>query len=192
MRLLPVLKPNDWPGIDSGVLAHVWEGTTDKPAVVVVYAEVNDDEQVIDYVTEAEIGASQGDGVVRQAFLNLEHYHTDFEVVEFGSERVLVAAGRQFGAERALCQSHMLRAHDKLGAPQIVVSIARRGLLLAAPYECSEEVKQTIVKLHNEAWSEGASTMEQIINELIVFEGGRKVRTIPLPPTGDLPSLLWI
>jgi hypothetical protein len=127
--------------------------------------------------------------MVRQAFDNLEHYHTDLEVVESAGGRMLVSAGRAFAAERILCQSHMLRAHEKLEAAEIVVSIPRRGAMLASALDCSDEVKQTMVKLHAESWAAGDA--DRIIDELIIVKDGRKSGTVPVADAHGAPHPLW-
>ena len=189
MQLLPVLKPARWDGLANGAVAHVWVGTPSEPVVVVAYAWSSD--EGLSYVTEQSEEFPSRDAMVRQAFDNLELYHTDLEVVESAGGRMLVSAGRAFAAERILCQSHMLRAHEKLEAAEILVSIPRRGAMLASALECSDEVKQTMVKLHAESWADVSTDAEHIIDELIIVKDGRKSGTVPVADAHGAPHPLW-
>jgi hypothetical protein len=157
--------------------------------VVVAYAWSSD--EGLSYVTEQSEEFPSRDAMVRQAFDNLELYHTDLEVVESAGGRMLVSAGRAFAAERILCQSHMLRAHEKLEAAEILVSIPRRGAMLASALECSDEVKQTMVKLHAESWADVSTDAEHIIDELIIVKDGRKSGTVPVADAHGAPHPLW-
>lgn len=188
MNVMPVLKPENWEGLKQGALAHVWVGTPAEPIVVVAYTASDGPEMVADQGLDPD----ERELIVRRAFGNLESYRADFELVEAPYGRVLVSAGQEFAAEKVLCQSHMLRAHDQLGAAEIVVSLPRRGSALVTSYDCSQEVKQAVVALHRDSWDGGGPDSERIVNELIVMHSGRKVRSIPIPPAGSAAIPLWV
>jgi hypothetical protein len=183
--LLPVLKPADWDGLTGGARAHVWLGTPHQPLVLVAYAWEADDGR-LDYVTRDNDPFPDRDSLVWQAFDNLERYHTGFELVESGGGRMLVSAGRPFAAERVLCQNHMLSAHEKLEADEILVSIPRRGAMLACAIDCPEQVRHTMISLHTESWTVAETDPDRITGELIVVEGGSKTGRMPI---SDLDGL---
>lgn len=179
MELLPVLKPAGWEGLAQGARAHVWVGTPDQPLVVVAYAWAADGGQ-LRYVTSENDLYQDRDELVREAFDNLESYHTDFELVASGGGRMLVSAGRPFVAERVLNQTHMLAAHDKLEAEEILVSIPRRGAMVACAIDCPDQVRQTMISLHNESWAGAGHDPDKITGELIVVADGSKIGRMPI------------
>lgn len=178
-----MLKPADWEGLEGGARAHVWMGTPDHPLVLVAYAWEADDGR-LDYVTRHNDPFPDRDALVREAFDNLEQYPTSFELVESAGGRMLVSAGRPFAAERVLCQSHMLSAHDKLEADEILVSIPRRGAMLACAIDCPDEVRHTMISLHTDTWSQVDGDAERITGELVVVEGGSKTGRMPISDLG--------
>ncbi len=172
--LLPVLKPATWDGLRNGARVHLWIGTPTEPVVVVAYGrQRGDGGDELDYVSASHPDADSDD-LVREAFNNLEYYHTDFEVVEANGGRMLVSAGWPFAAERALCQSHMLLAHEKLDAEQIVVSITRRGSLLACAHDGNDAVRHSMSTLHSESYADAVTTGEEIFGNLILVRDGCK------------------
>ena len=127
------------------------------------------------------------DEVVRQAFANLEACESTFELVEAGDARVLVCAG-QSAAEQILSERYMLTVHDALGADEVVVSIARRGSILACARQCPDGAKTTMINLHLEAWL-AAPEDDRITNQLIVFSRG--VKTDSMLVYGDGTVKTW-
>lgn len=187
--LLPVLKPATWDGIRSDARVHVWLGSPTEPMVIVAYAEGWDDRELTYMTTKSAYGAS--DEMVRDAFDNLAAYHTDFEVVEADGERMLVSGGGPMAAERALNQSHMLSAHQKLDDEEIVVSIARRGSLLACGRDVGAKARQTMVKLHAESYRAAVSGGEEIYGGLIVFREGVVSGLLDVVATADGEPFSW-
>lgn len=187
VRLLPVLKPAEWEGLSQGARAHLWLGTNEMPLVVVGYAWENSDE--LTYVTQQTDEHDDPDVIVRQAFDNLEEYESGFETVEANGSRLLVSAGRPFAAERVLCESHMLRAHDELGSARVVVSIPKRGAMVACAWGCSDEAKNTIVNLHLESWK-SADDQERITDHLVVFDKATKIDTMAVSADGVVEGWL--
>ncbi|MGF1595969.1 MAG: hypothetical protein ACFCVK_03415 [Acidimicrobiales bacterium] len=179
LLLLPVLQSAAWPGLADGARAHVWLGTPVEPSVLVAYAWLADDE-TLTYVTADNDPTEHRDDLVKEAFRNLEYYHTDFEVVEAGSGRMVVSAGWPFAAERVMCENHMLLAHEKLEAETIVVSIARRGAVIACAANCPAEVRHTMYSLHAEAWDDPDAVTERVTDELVVFNNGIMTGSTPI------------
>jgi hypothetical protein len=178
VRVFPVLKPGHWQGVVFGARAHVWIGTETEPELIVAYG-CYDHGLVSSYVTNEMSGHGHPDALVKEAFDNLEAHHTDFELVEMGGDRVLIAAG-PMAAERVLCQSHMLRAHDKLGVDEMMVSIARRDSFMACAADASDQLRRTIAALHAESWLKPGPPSDRIFNQLVVFNHGNKVGTVNL------------
>jgi hypothetical protein len=158
-------------------------GSAAQPLVLVAYAW-EDTGGHLEYVTRSNDPFSDRDALVWEAFENLERYQTGFEVVESGGGRMLVSAGPSFAAERVLCQSHMLIAHEKLGSDEILVSIPRRGAMLVCAMDCPDEVRHTMISLHTDSWSQVGGDPERITGELIVMEDGSKTGRMPISDLG--------
>lgn len=173
------MKSPEWTGPASGARAHVWLGTTATPLVLVGYVWYDEGEDPI-YVTSENDRSGGNDELVAEAFENLEQYHTDFEVVEAGAGRILVSAGRPFAAERVMCESHMLLAHEKLDSSEILISVARRGAVLVCALDCSNEVKQTMIGLHAESWDNPDALTDRIVDDLVVMRAGTVTGMIPI------------
>ncbi|MFV0259741.1 MAG: hypothetical protein ACK5PP_14990 [Acidimicrobiales bacterium] len=191
--IFPVLRPADWLADNPDAAAHVWLGTTDHPLVLVTYAHLGADGSLRvldadhpiaggghpdDRADDADL--RPGEEVVRAAFANLDAYPTDFEAVDAGGGRMLVSAGRALAAERVLSQAHMLRAHELLEAEEVLVSIPRRGAVLACSIDCSDQVRRSMMHLHTEAWGQARSEPDRITGELVVFEQGVKTGRMPI------------
>ncbi|MDH3684063.1 MAG: hypothetical protein OEV40_29430 [Acidimicrobiia bacterium] len=180
--LFPVLKPATWAGLHSDARVHVWIGSPRQPSVVVAYAWHDADER-LRYVTTAN-GYGRSDDLVREAFHNLEHYTTEFELVEADGDRMLVSAGKPLTAERVLCESHMQTAHEKLDADELVVAVPHRGLLLACARDGGEQVRRTMAALHREAYDEAVTTGDEIFDQLIVLREGAVAETFGVGRVG--------
>lgn len=185
MRLLPVLKPAQWDGPSTGAHAHVWIGTRAEPEVYVGYAWDSSDGLV--YATPTSCEPHDGDEVVRQAFATLDEYEADFELVEVNESRVLVSAGHPSAAELVLTERFMLRVHDALEAEEVVVSVAKRGSMLACARDCPPEARTTLVNLHREAWLNAADD-QRITNQLVVFKAGTKTTTMDVYGDGTVKA----
>lgn len=181
MRLLPVLKPAQWDGPSAGAHAHLWIGTKEEPEVYVGYAWESRDG--LTYATQQSCGDHGSDEIVRNAFANLDRCEIDFELVEANEARVLVSAGHPFAAEQVLSERLMLAVHEALGADDVVVSISRRGSMLACARDCPDDAKQTMVDLHLEAWLTAAAD-DRITDQLIVFSLATKTATMAVSGTG--------
>ena len=162
--------------------AHRWIGSASDPSVVVTYAW--DGEDGLTFVDAKNDPHPQRDALVREAFANLEVYETGFEIVDSGAGRMLVSAGRPFAAERVMCESHMLDAHEKLDSDEVVVSVARRGTVLACAGDCADEVQHTMISLHHESWNDTSAVSERVLDELVVFRDGLKTGTLPVTTSG--------
>lgn len=180
--LFPVLKPATWPGLANRARAQVWIGSPTRPLVVVAYGWHDADQRVRYVTTDSAYGRS--DDLVREAFHNLEQHTTEFELVEADGDRMLVSAGRPLSAERVLCESHMLTAHEKLDADEIVVSVPHRRLLLACARGGGEQVRRTMSGLHRQAVDEATDTGDEITDRLIVLRHGAVAGTIEVGPSG--------
>lgn len=183
MRLLPILKPAGWDGVSRGAWAHRWLGTTEQTLAYIGYVWENGDE--LTYVTQTTDQFEGTETIVRQAFENLEAYPADLQVVETNGSKLVVVAGQPFSAEWALCESHMHQIHQALGCERVVVSLARRGSLLAAAWDSPEQARTTLVNLHLEAWKSADHT-DAITDHLVVFDAGLKSGTLAVSTSGDV------
>jgi hypothetical protein len=189
--LLPVLKPATWDGLRGNARVHVWIGTPEYPMVVVAYADlpvggqpdagagsddliayfVGIDGDEIPYVTTAT-NYGRSEQLVSDAFDNLGGDLIDFELIESDGGRMLVSAGEPMAAERALSEGSMLMAHDKLGADEIAVSVARRGSLLACALDGSDHVRKTLTSIHHETHRQAVADGQEIFDHLLVYRDG--------------------
>jgi hypothetical protein len=175
------LKPAGWEDIQRGAWANRWLGTNDEPLVYVGYVWENGDE--VTYVTHDNDDFAVPEAIIRQAFDNLEAYDLELEVVEASGARLVVAAGRPFAAEWVLCEQHMLKVHELLNTDRLVVSIPRRGAMLAVAWDCPRQARATLVNLHLEGWK-AADDNDAITDHLVVFDQGVKSSSLPVSPDG--------
>ena len=175
--MFPVLKPAHWQGLEHGARAHVWIGTPAEPVLVVAYGCF--DGGLLSYVTNDVSGYGHPDVLVREAFENLAAHPIELQQVGAGADQVLLTAG-PLTAEQVLSEAHMLRAHERLETDRIVVSIARRDAFMACAADASDQLRRTVAGLHLEAWSDSGGHRERLFGDLIVFERGLKVATVPV------------
>jgi hypothetical protein len=185
VRLLPILKAADWDGISQGARAHLWLESSSGPLVFVGYAWESEDE--LTYVTRHL--DDDPDAIVKVAFENLEAYEVDLETVATNGSTLVVSAGKPFAAEKVLCESQMLKVHDLLGGDKVVVSVAKRGAMLATAWDCPPAAKSTLINLHLEAWRT-ADPLDAVTDHLVVFESGFRSSTLALGPDGEVED--WI
>ncbi|MCP3989135.1 MAG: hypothetical protein GY724_08675 [Actinomycetia bacterium] len=185
MRLLPILKPAEWNGISRGARVHMWLGSTNEPLVFVGYAWESDEE--LTYVTRQ--ADDDPNAIVKVAFENLEVYEVGLETVAMNGSKLVVSAGNPFAAEKVLCESHMLEVHDLLASEKVVVSIAKRGAMLASAWDCPPEARATLINLHLEAWKT-ADHSEVITDHLVVFEAGVRSSTLAVSTNGEVDGWL--
>ncbi|MEM7340185.1 MAG: hypothetical protein AAF467_16125 [Actinomycetota bacterium] len=180
MRLLPIFKPADWNGPERGALVHLWLGDADDPLVFVAYGWEDDED--LSYVTSH---SDEPDNVVRKAFSNLEQTPAHFDVIDKGEARLVVGAGHPFAAERVLSEAFMARVHDALGHHEVIVSIPRRGAMLACASNCSPDARQVLLDLHREG-CRSASPNNRITDQLIVYRSAVKSTFLPVDEHGDV------
>lgn len=179
--LLPVLKPADWSGLEAEVLAHRWVGPVDDPQVVVAYAHHTETSR--DYVRPPGDPAAE-DELVQEAFTNLHSQGTSFEIIEADDNRLAMSIGHPMAAERALLQDHMLLAHEKLEAEELVVAVPRSGLLLVVDRHGGHPARRTLLKAHSRALSV-VRPETAIFSGLVVMTEGRPTSTLRLSERWD-------
>ena len=167
--LLPVLKPAGWAGLDADLLAHRWIGTADHPSIVVAYARHGAGRR--DFVTGSE-GRERGDAVVEEAFANLGRCSAGLQVIDADGHRLLLSLGGLMTTERILLQDHVLAAHDRLEADELVVAIPRPGLVVIADRWAERPVRRTLRATHRRALAETAPD-RTLLPELLVVADGR-------------------
>ncbi len=160
MRLLPVLKPADWNGPALGARARPWPdpAVPGGPLAWVAYAWTSAEGLV--YATGpgtaadgGERGGGVDDEVAAKAEANLDRLEPTLETVEADGARLVVVGGTDHAAEVVLSARHLAAVHRALGATEMIVSLARRGVLVAAPAEVPPRARVTLTALHREAWS---------------------------------------
>lgn len=142
------------------------------------------------YVTQTEGGGvgEELNEIVGRAFENLGSIEGTFEIVEAEESKLLVMAGQPFAAERVLVQHHMREVHEALGAERIVVSVAKRGQLLAGAFDGPAQARATLLNLHREAFVTGGD--ERVTDRLIVVDDGAVVDSLAISADGAVSGWL--
>ncbi|MEM8923150.1 MAG: hypothetical protein AAGD35_06580 [Actinomycetota bacterium] len=160
---------------------HRWIGPPDEPRALVAYAW--DSNEGLVYVTHDDPVDDGEDEVVRRAFANLEEEEAAHQVVETDDSRVLVATSA-FAAEKVLLERYMRTVHQALDAPTVVVSVARRGTLLACDVDAPERARTTLTQLHSESFV--AAGENRITDRLVVVNDGVKQDVITVNADGSV------
>ena len=176
-KLFPVLKPGSWQGIDQGAVVSTLVPGKDQPKVVIGFAYDAPDNLI--FLTHGQLGNRTGKEVIGEAFNNIEKYDTKFEISQKLEGRVLFSSGSDFASERILSESHMKKAHELLGANELLVSVPRRTCMMVSNYnETNKALRQQTIALHKRAWNEPEYGNEQITDILFVVAEGKIVGTL--------------
>lgn len=174
----PILKPGDWVGLQYGAVHNRLIGSEEQPDVVISFG-FDSPEQFIflmkknDYDFDIE-------RAIENAYLNLENMEVTFTPSNALENKVLTASGNSFSSEAILSQQHMLKAHQLLGAKQLLVSIPRRTTMMVTNRDVSEDILNKFVSIHRYAWSDDSYGHAPIANMLFVLEEGKIIGHISL------------
>ncbi len=122
---------------------HHKQGEEMPEVVVNLVAIQGEDLMIVDSVDMEEnlFGA-----LYDRAFKNLEELdEIEYKLLADYDNKLALASSHEFTSETILSQKHMLRLHKLLGSNDILVSVVRRGFLLACSKNESEKVKNTFV-----------------------------------------------
>lgn len=177
-KIYPILKPGDWVGIRAGAVKSNLIGTDEDLKVVVGFGYDTPDNFV--FLTHQHLEKLDPDEVLQEAFKNLEEFETEFTAVEKLENKVLISSGLDFCSERILSPKHMLKAHNMLGADEILVSIPRRTCMMVVARHADTQLLGTFINLHVGTWEDDSYGNAPIANLLFVLKEGQIVGTIPL------------
>ena len=177
-KIYPILKPGDWIGLQHGAVRQTLFGTPEKPDLVAAFGY--DAPTNFIFLMYPDLEGKDPNALLKEAYDNLEAFESPFEVSNALNQKVLTASGRDFSSEKILCRSHMLKAHELLGAKELFVSIPRRTCMMICNRHADEELLNQFVYLHNHAWNDDSYGNAPIINALFVVIEGEIDGIIPL------------
>lgn len=113
------------------------------------------------------------EAIRKSADENLAHEPAFFSFVEDSDGKILIGHGADLACEMIMCSAHMRKAHEMLKAERILVSIARRGLMLVTAHSDDEEARQTFLDMHWGVWKGWkAPDHEVITDDVFVLRNG--------------------
>lgn len=177
-KIYPILKPGDWVGIKAGAIKQTLVGDEQNPLVVISFGYDTPENFV--FLTHQHLEKMDANQVLKEAYQNLEDYKTEFEYSKALENKVLTSSGLDFSSERILSKNHMLKAHEMLDTDEILVTIPRRRCMMVVAKNSENELLNTFVGLHQNAWQDDSYGNAPIANMLFVLKEGNIVGTFPL------------
>lgn len=177
-KIYPILKPGDWVGIRAGCLKQTLFGTPENPELVVAFGY--DAPTNFIFLMPDDLKGKDPNAVLQEAYANLEAFESPFEVSTAMDQKILTASGKDFSAEKILDPVHMRKAHEILGAEELLVSIPRRTCMMIADRNSDKETLNQFVYLHNHAWNDDSYGNAPIFNAMFVMKNGEIDGFIPL------------
>ncbi|WP_289044040.1 hypothetical protein [uncultured Olleya sp.] len=178
-KIYPILKPSNWVGLKAGALSSTLipaEGETN--GVVIGYGMDTPDNFV--FLTKQHLETMDGKQITKEAFENLQHYESNFELVGALNNKALATNGKDFSSEIILSKSHMLKAHAMLEAEELLVSIPRRTCMTIVSRQADEDTLNKFAYLHNHTWNDDSFGNAPITNSFFIVKAGTIVGHIPL------------
>ncbi|WP_159023656.1 hypothetical protein [Formosa sp. L2A11] len=174
-KIYPILKPANWVGLKAGALSTSLIGTEeDGDLEVVIGYGMNTPDNFV-FLTHNHLKTMDGQQITKEAFENLENYDTEFEYSRTLDNKVLTSSGYDFSSERILSKSHMQKAHAMLEADELLVSIPRRTCMMVVSKAADNELLNTFIHLHKNAWNDDSYKNAPIANILFVVKDGEIV-----------------
>lgn len=177
-KIYPILKPGDWVGIKAGAIKQTLLGTQENPELVVAFGY--DAPTNFVFLTPKDLEGKDPNVILKEAYDNLEKIEQEFEISSSLKGRVLLASGHDFSSEKILCKSHMMKAHELLKADELFVSIPRRRCMMITSRKEENDLLNTFVGLHKNAWEDDSYGNAPILDALFVIKNGEIDGIIPL------------
>ena len=177
-KIYPILKPGDWVGLRAGCVRQTLFGNPEAPKLVVGFGYDAPDNFI--FLTHDDLETKDPNAILAEAYENLENYPSEFETTETPNGQILTASGKDFSAEKILCASHMLKAHELLKTNELLVSIPRRRCMMVISKQAGQELQDTFHHLHNVTWNDDSYGNAPILNALYVVVNGQIDGLIPL------------
>lgn len=177
-RVYPILKPGNWVGIQAGAIKQTLWGSPENPELVVAFGY--DAPTNFVFLTHKDLEHKDANALLAEAYANLEAIEQEFELSSALNNRVLLASGQDFSSEKILCKSHMLKAHELLQSDELFVSIPRRRCMMITSRHEDNELLNTFIALHQNAWEDDTYGNAPITDALFVVKNGEIDGIIPL------------
>lgn len=177
-KIYPILKPGDWVGLRAGCVRQTLFGTPENPTLVVGFGYDAADNFV--FLTQDDPKMQDPKAILKEAYENLENFPSEFAVTETPHGKILTASGNDFSAEKILCDSHLLKAHELLNADELLVSIPRRRCMMVMAKGAGKDLQDTFLYLHQEVWNDDSYGNAPILDALFVVVNGQIEGLIPL------------
>ncbi|QDO94508.1 hypothetical protein FNB79_11205 [Formosa sediminum] len=171
-KIYPILKPGNWVGLRAGAISSNLIGTEEDGDLEVVIAYGMDTPDNFVFLTHDHLKTMDGQFIMNEAFENIDNYNTEFEYSKALQNKVLTASGHDFSSERILSKSHMLKAHKMLEADELLVSIPRRSCMMVISKDADNELLNTFLYLHKNAWEDDSYGNAPIANIFFVVKDG--------------------
>ena len=177
-KIYPILKPGDWVGIKAGCVRQTLFGSPEEPELVIAFGY--DAPTNFIFLTHQDIEGKDPQKILTEAFENLEAFESPFAVSSTMDRKVLTASGKDFSSEKILDRKQMLKAHEILGAKELLVSIPRRTCMMITDRAADKEILNQFVYLHNHTWNDDSYGNAPICNALFVVIDGQIDGMIPM------------
>jgi hypothetical protein len=169
-QIYPILKPGDWSGIRAGALKQTFFGTPENPELVIAFGY--DAPTNFVFITYNDVEGKDSSAILTEAYQNLEKFDQEFEMASSFNGRVLLASGGDFSSEKILCKSHMIKAHKLLDSDELLVSIPRRRCMMITSRDEDDDLLNTFIGLHKDAWNDDSYGNAPILDALFVVKDG--------------------
>ena len=177
-KVYPILKPGNWVGIEAGCIKQTLFGSQDDPQLVAAFGYDTPTNFV--FLMPKDLEGKDPNKVLNDAYENLENFQSDFDVSAKPEGTMLFASGKDFSSEKILCKSHMMKAHELLGAKELLVSIPRRTCMVVISREADEKLLYQFTFLHKHTWEDDSYGNAPIWNVLFTVVDGKIDGVIPL------------
>ena len=178
-KVYPILKPGNWPGIQAGALKQTIIGSQEDPQMVLAFGYDTPDNFV--FLMPRDLEGKDPNQVLQDAYQNLYDVNIEFE----HSDGMLFGSGNDFSAEKILDENHMKKAHEILGAEELLVSIPRRTvMMITARTEDNPKIAELSV-VHSHTWNDDSYGNAPIMNAIFVVKEGSIAGVIPMDGTDE-------
>lgn len=177
-KIYPILKPGDWVGIQAGALKQTIFGTQENPELVIAYGYDTPENFV--FLMPRDLEGKDPSEILRSANENLENFEQGFDMTDDEHGKVLYASGQDYSSEKVLSKSHMMKAHELLGAKELLVSIPRRTCMYIIARDADQAHLDTFIKVHKHTWQDDSYGNAPIIDAFLTVIDGEIDGMIPL------------
>lgn len=176
IKVYPIIKPGDWPGIQAGVIKNILIGTEEKPRVVIAFGYDAPDN--FHFLTPDNLNGANPDALKGVAFRNIEELTQEFVPILDGE--ILLSSGKDFSSEMIFNEKHMTKAQEFLNTNELLISIPRRSCMSITSLNVEGDAKVVFDSLHTQIWEDDSHGNAPIMNYYFVVIDGMIKRMIPI------------